>query len=665
MKLTTKDLSLEYGLSQRAITQKAKASLSANSALVLADKKYRVIKDGKSYSFLPIQKEVKKEITFSDSDKKWLKASEEKKKEAISKARVVALWESRNRSVSFEKFIQTLPREYDSLKLSEASFFRWVKLVRDAKQKGIPPSFVLLDSRGGSRGTSKLTKDQENFLIAQYLKNPTIKYIKLFNYLKNNFEDVPSYSTIERFIKRYISEHNFAIKYANDPTKAEGELRPSFGKKDANITYANQLWELDATPADIITADGKRLIISAGIDVYSRRAVVVLEESASFTTLGKLFRKAIKTLGIPDAVKTDNGKDYTSNNFEYMCQRLQIEHILTPPYSGWEKPFIERFFRRLSQDLFEELNGYIGHNVAQREAIQNRQTYQKKLEAQAKWRAKGKKGDDFAKKFASKKENLGMNINLPMTRAELELWIDKWLKVYENSLHRGLNTSPIDRFNSSMMPIKRVSDQRVLDILVGFSELKKVTKKGITWNNIVYTAPELWEFISEKVYVLMDDDLGKLYVYDTNYNYITTATEPNFSGKSRAEFIKATKKHDKRKRKLIKLLEELRSEDTNFMLQHIDIELNKIEPNKIKEIGYEYKNDITKGVIEALEDNKQEVHQELKDDSVVPTIDTKPVFSSPYDRFVYELKNNCVSPKTQTLAKKYPDSWEAAKKAAS
>lgn len=668
--MTAKELSLKYSITPQSIRAKAKKALENNTTLTLKEQKYKVKlisnaqSRGKSYTFEPITQE-KKTLKLSSLDKKWMQAPENKKQEAILKARLMALWEKRDNSLKFDTFILSLPNEFKELNITQATFFRWLKAVREAKEKNIPPSYALLDSRGGDRGTKKLTKEQEEFLVSQFLKNPTIKKKRLWLYLKDKFSDVPSYSTVERFIKKYINSNPLLVEFASNPSKAISKYRPAFGKMDANITYANQLWELDATPADIITAEGKRYTISAAIDVYSRRVVVVLEESASFTTLSNLFRKAIKTFGIPDSVKTDNGKDYTSNNFDLMCQRLQIEHILVPPYSGYYKPHIERFFRTLSHELFEDLPGYIGHSVADREAITNRQTFEQKLKAQAYWREQYKNGNDFAKKFALKLENKGTTVQIPLTKDELQEWIDKWIITYENRLHRGINTKPIDKWNSSSVPVKRVSDIRILNILVGLSQVKKITKKGITLNKIVYTAPELWEFVGESVLVLTDDELGKVYVYDQNYNYITTATSDEHIGKSRAEYVKATKAFDKKIRKLTSILEELRAEDTNLMQEHIDKQLNKIQNKPQEEIGYEYKNDLTKGVIEALEDNKEEVHEELKDDSIVPTVDAKPVFNSPYDRFIYELKNNCVSEKTLKLAKKYPQSWEAAQRAAS
>ena len=657
------DIALKHNISKRVLQKRAKEALEQNKPLNLNGSKYNVLKDTKGYRFKDITPKAL-EQTLSDIDKKWLKTPKDKRDIATKRAKLVSLWERRAKGVGFDKFIQNLPWEFSSLEISEATFFRWVKRVRVAKEKNIPPSYALLDTRGGDRGTSKISKEIAVFIENSIVKNPDIKATRVHRYICDKFGEVCSYSTVDRFIKKFKANNAFILQVATNPDKAVSKLRPAFGKMDTQVAYANALWELDATPADIITSDGKRYILSAAIDVYSRRVVVVVEESASFSTLGVLFRKAIKTLGIPDAVKTDNGKDYTSNNFNYMCQRLNIEHILVPPFSGYYKPYIERFFRTLSHDLFEDLPGYIGHNVAQREAIVNRQTFEQKLKSIEQWRQKQKDGNTFAKKFALKKENRGMAVEIPLSKDELQEWIDKWIKVYENRLHRGIKTTPLKKWEQSPGVLKHISDARVLDILTGFSETKKVTKKGITFLKKIYSAPELYEFVGESVQILCDDELGKIYVYDKDYNYICTATNEEFMGKSRVEYIRATKRFDKKLRKALKLIEELRSDGDNLMQEHIEAQLAKIDP-QADGVGYELKNELTKSVIDALEDNNQEVHKELKDDKAIAVVDGKPVFNSPYDRFVWELKNHCVSDLSKKLKEKYPQSWEAALKAVS
>jgi hypothetical protein len=202
--------------------------------------------------------------------------------------------------------------------------------------------------------------------------------------------------------------------------------------------------------------------------------------------------------------------------------------------------------------------------------------------------------------------------------------------------------------------------------MVGVSEVKKVTKKGIRFHKISYQSPEMWEWIGERVVVLSDDDLSRIYVYDSQYNYLFTARNEEYEGMSRAEYLKAGRRFDAKLRKAVKLIEELRREEGALMQEHITRTLQSAgHQTETEEVGYEAKNDVTRSVAEALEDQGESIHEEISDESVVPVIDGRPVFRTPYDRFVYEIQHNCVSETTKKLAKKYKDSWEAAVRAAS
>ena len=671
--MTVRELSELTGFAERTVQDRAKEAYKKGQALVIGETSYKVevISDvthgGKAYSFTPIE-----DIVIEDKSaplaRGWMEAHEEKRKEAILKAQLVARWEQRNRGVGFDKWVKSLPARYEGLTLTEASFFRWVRKVRDAKREGVSPSYALLDTRGGTRGFKKITDAMGKMIEEMVLANPDRKIKRIQEYLNDRFGvETPSYATIERYVRHYKENNAFVVEVAANPEKAQSKYRPAFGRMDAGVAYRNQLWELDATPADIITADGVRLTISAAIDVYSRRVVLVFEETASYTTLGKLFRKAVTRLGVPEAVKTDNGRDYRSNNFEAMCQRFGIEHVLVPPYSGYYKPHIERFFRTLSMSLFEELPGYIGHNVADRQAITSRQTFEGQLQAIARWREEQKNGSAFAKKWALKKENRGVEVVVPLTREQLESWTDQWLKTYEMRMHRGIGMAPQARWDQSEMPLRRISDVRVLDVLVGVSTVKKITKKGIRLHKVLYQAPEMWEYVGERVIVLTDDDLSQVYVYDSRYTYLFTARNEEYAGVSRAEFIKAGRKFDAKLRKTVKMIEELRREEPARMQEHITRQIEApIEETPAKgETGYEDKTTVTQAIVDAIEANGEAVHPELSDESPVPVIDGRPVFKTPYDRFVYEIKQQCVSEKTEKLAAKYPESWEAAMRAAS
>jgi len=649
---SVRELAAELGVSERAVRKRAQAALESGGVMRAGEGSYRVRRLGRGYGFEPLSERIEAQ----ESDKAWMRASKAKRKEAMLKADLVKLWSQRPPGESYAKFIEGLPRRFGALKITESSFFRWVAKAKEAQERGIPPAYALLDTRGGTR-TRKLTKEMEDEIVRMILENPHRKVMRIWEYLKMRFSDAPSYVTVERFVKRWRERNVLVYEFAKNPDRAVSRYRPAGGRMDEGVTYKNRLWELDATVADVVCSDGKRYILSAAIDVYTRRAVVVLEEKADFTTLGRLFKKAIKKLGVPEEVKTDNGRDYTSNNFDLMCARLRINHVLVPPYSGYYKPFIERFFRTLSHELFEELPGYVGHNVAEREDLVSRKSFKERLEAIERWRERYKNGDEFARRFALKKENRGLEVEVPLSREELQSWIDRWCERYENRYHSGIKTTPMKRWQSCPMPARRVSDERILDILTGFSVVRKVRKKGIQWMGIDYWSEKLWDKVGESVYVLADDDLGKIYVYDMEMNFVCVAESAEHGGQSRAEYIRATKRFDAKLRRLAKLIEEIRAEAPRRMQESIAEALE----TSGEEIGVEFK-EVQRPLIEALEESGEEVHEELKSDEVTPVVNGKPVFKTPYERFVYELRHDCVSDKTRKLAEIYKEAWESAKK---
>lgn len=585
----------------------------------------------------------------------FLKAPKKDQDEAILKYRLVQEYESRQKMTTKE-FLKELSYKYECLGVTEQKLYRWLREAREAIKQDINPLDVLLDMRGRSEKPKALSDEMISDIGRMLLENPDRRAKKIEKFLRDIYgEEVPEYTTITRAINAWKDKHRLIYEFAKNPDQAIGTLRPAYGSANECVSYPNQLWELDATPADIITSDGKRHTLSAAIDVHSRRVVVVLAKSASYTTLGRVMKKGILKLGVPECVKTDNGKDYTSNYFDYTCARLRINHELVPPYQGWKKPFVERFFRTLSTDLFEELDGYCGHNISERQAIQNRQTFEHKLESIKLWRTKQKSGDEFAKRWAIKKENRGMEITLPINKDELARWIDSWIEVYENRVHRGIKTTPLKQYNKSSQPIRTISDERVLDILVGATVERKVQKNGINLFGLEYVANELWAYSKQRVTIYTDDDLSVIYVYDMEQNFICKAENPELVGRSRMEYMEAGKSFDRAAKKIYKALRTIREDAPNRMIRSLTKEIMDIGANvDSKHIEY-------KEVHENLGDIKQALLTETKDaQNNMIEEDTALMFDSPYDRFMHCLEMEKWDELSLKLKEKFPDDYERA-----
>ena len=88
------------------------------------------------------------------------------------------------------------------------------------------------------------------------------------------------------------------------------------------------------------------------IDVYSRRAWAIKLKSKE----SKEVISAIKPILINEKVKllhTDNGSEFTSNEFRNMCQSLNVKQIFGTPYTPHSQGHIERFNRTLKSMIYK------------------------------------------------------------------------------------------------------------------------------------------------------------------------------------------------------------------------------------------------------------------------------------------------------------------------
>ncbi|MDD5359857.1 MAG: DDE-type integrase/transposase/recombinase [Sulfurovaceae bacterium] len=647
--MTQAELSNKHNISQQAISKKTSEAIRDGTNMIrIGEIKYNIIKNGERYNYEEIVDVVVKAIK---SDKEYLKQNIQKRREAECKLEAVRAYENRG-EMSWNDFVDHSPRRFMPYLKSQRQFLRWVQKVRECPCDESPLVY-LVDKRGINAKEKAIDENMALDIERMIKEKPHRKAKRIWEYLQKKHTHTPTYETVRKFVEEWKKKNVFEFEFAKNPDKAKGMFKPAGGSMSQGVSFTNEIWELDATPADVICSDGKRYTISGLIDVYSRRVVMVVEESASYSTLAKVMRKGIKMLGVPQSVKIDNGKDYTSNYFTATCQRLRINQILCPPFSGEYKPHIERFFRTMSMQLFEEMEGYIGHSVKDRADLQAQSAFSAKLESIERWKERYKNGDEFAKNFAMKKENAGLDVGVPLSRDELQMWLDRWIVTYENRRHGGIKCKPIERWNSDFTPVKKIEDERMLDILLGFSKIRTIRKKGIEWLGGTYWSEMFGDMVGMQVWILSDDDMSRIYLYDLDMNYLFEAYNPQFNNISRSSYLAATKKYDKKLAKIVKGLEELRQEAPERMLEKIQDDLTTIgvvveeTPTvKIKEF------DDAVGVSIELS-NKKEIEADVM-------INGRPAFSKKFDRFLWDLQHDMVDESTKKLAEKYPDMWDMA-----
>ena len=665
--LTSSDLEKSLGLSFQWVCKKTKEALDLGKHSVKFKERsfsFELINGAYNYEEL-LPKVI--ESSEDESSRAWKRASEEKQREALAKERCVRDYKNRPNTENWKKFLIRVERKYKRIAPTKSKLFRWLKTVDDCEKKGLIPVEHLLDTRGKASTNRSYSDEQYKYMEKLIFEDPEIQAVHVHQYMVQDYgkDEAPQYATVVRMMRKWKENPKNILIYqlALNPSDAVSKYRPAHGRADSEVMHTNALWELDGTPADVICSDGIRYSISAAIDVYSRRVVWVLEPTSSAVTLGRMLKKGIEKFGVPEAVLCDQGKEYKSKNFAYVCARLQIEQRFTPPFAGYMKPHIERFFGTMTRDLFSRTDGFIGYNVAHRERLSNQKEFSAKKESQKKWNNRFKNGDEFARKFANKKENVGIDIIWSKSRDELELLMETWTTLYENRNHRGINTTPMKRWNSCGVPQNRISDKNVLNILVGSSVKKKITKKGITWNKIVYINDLFYDMGGQSVWVLSDDNLGVIYVYDLDMNYICKAENQAEMGKSRSEYG-AGRKFDASVAKKQKKLDEIRANKPKRLETFLDSKKENTEEDKTISFAIEQKSEAIDGVIDAVIDSKKENSEELEaiksDKEDVVLINGRPIFKSLHDRFMWDFENDKVDESTEKLAEKKPRIYKMA-----
>lgn len=568
---------------------------------------------------------IKTQTTVST---KYIRASKEAQKEALEKIELVKSYLARDRYVSFEEWSKgkELP--------SRAHFLRWVKDYKEGLKIGNVVDYFI-DSRGRPKGSITLSSEMQEMCERYLLRgdiHPNNKGI--YENMRVAFGDMlPSFSTIDRYIQTFKKENAMLIAFAKNPDRAKGKYRAAFGDASAKAKYKNHYWELDGTPADIITADGKRPTIVGAIDVFTRRVVLCVEERSNSYALARNLREGILKLGIPENVVTDNGRDYTSNHFESVCVNLKINKIEVAPYSGWLKPHIERFFGTMTRELFRQLEGFCGHNVAERQSIQDRLSFEKKIEARERWRAQKMDEKRFVKTMMNKKDMLPVFI--PLTMEDLRYWVQVWNEaVYEQRVHSSLGVSPIEKYTRDITPAQTIKDQRMLDVLLGEWIEMSVGKKGISikrdGKEALYQHVNLIEYIGERVFVALGADMGEAYIYKADMTPICTAKDASLEGISREAM-----------RQIQRDMRQLERENTNRVKKAEEL-AQKLKDPTIKDVIEQKAKEM---VISPLSNIKYptknvdiEMPKETKKEPV--TINGRPIFKSDFEALVWAVENN-------------------------
>lgn len=378
--------------------------------------------------------------------------------------------------------------------VSKWSLDNWPKIRREQGDDALG-----LDQRGRPGRIDSAADGQARMrLTALIAANEFLTGEQIKDYMRETFDDElgdVSTRTVQRTRARIEKEDRNVLMRIRDPDAWRSKVEVS---GTAMITAAglNDLWEMDASPADVMLRGKRRHSIYMSVDVWARRTIITVTQTPRAAAVAALTRKCLIEWGIPSRIKTDQGSDFTARAIARLMDDLKVEHDLCDAFSPKQKPHVERAIETFQHDL-RMCPGFIGHSVADRKKIEGRKA--------------------FSARLGTKEEEL---FEVDMDLAEFQAWCDEWASlIYANRDHGGLKKptkTPVLKAASWTGEIRRIADPDALNILIApipdNNGKRTVQKNGIRIDNEFYMTKAAQP--GEEVFVRMDpSDAGRIMLF--------------------------------------------------------------------------------------------------------------------------------------------------------
>jgi len=436
--------------------------------------------------------------------------------------------------------------------VSPASIFNWQKLAKNAQGEALGGRYA---KRKSALDMSARVRDA---ILGSVLKGRDISMNQMRDEIVAEFgekveiitddgevlqRDVPSAGQIGRWINAWKIENADFLLHSINPDKWKSKNRIAIGDLYGWVERPNQLWEIDASPADLLLLedDGRtsgRYTLYVLIDIFTRRIMVLVTKTAATAGALLLLKKGIEAWGKPEMVRTDQGSDFISQEARRFFGLLNIIHDDCTAYSPEQKAGVERHVKTVQHGIINLLPGFIGHSVSERQKIEAVKAFS------------GRLGQSEREAFA-----------ITMTRDDLQATLNDWTEFkYAHSPHGGLKgETPFNKAVRWPGKLVRIGDPERLAMLLSpvpkngskGAGIRTVTKKGVQVEEAHFYAKALLLFMGKDVFVRMDpEDMGQVWVFKADHSeFICKATNIERLGVGRAAAAAEAKAHQNERMK--------------------------------------------------------------------------------------------------------------------
>ncbi|MBK8622482.1 MAG: IS3 family transposase [Saprospiraceae bacterium] len=123
----------------------------------------------------------------------------------------------------------------------------------------------------------------------------------------------------------------------------------------------NETWSMDFMSDSLV--DGRKFRILNILDDYNRECLVS-EGSISFPAKRVIdqLERLKEDIGLPSYIRTDNGPEFTSNDYKEWCKKNEVTPVYAEPGKPTQNGYIERLNRTFREDV---LDAYMFNSINQ------------------------------------------------------------------------------------------------------------------------------------------------------------------------------------------------------------------------------------------------------------------------------------------------------------
>ena len=368
--------------------------------------------------------------------------------------------------------------------------------------------------RGRPKGSGVLDRAEggevRSFVMAVHARSPLLSVKQIRNRVLHQFGEtlevadratgelmrvpLPSLRMFQVAFREWKQAHRNELVRLTDPDGYRSRIEFS-ATGTQRSDRLNQMWMVDASPADVMLKGGRHSVYVA-IDLYSRRAMVLATKTPRSSAVGLLVRNACRNWGVPEEIYTDNGSDFVARDTQRLFAQLDIATRRSPRYEPKTKGVVERVIGTFQRGL-AGLPGFVGHSVADRKKIENRKS--------------------FAQRTNITEEKL---FEVQMDVEEFQRWCDDWAStIYAHSPHSALRgRTPFEVAAEWGGSVRWIEHEAALDVLLApvatGDGLRRVTKQGVRVDHYHYL-PMGNARPGQTVLVRMDPaDLGRVKLFE-------------------------------------------------------------------------------------------------------------------------------------------------------